>query len=160
MYMAGSWLAGELLGSFPQIEGKWATAPLPQGPDGCATTLAGDSLVMFDGAENEDAAWLWMEFLSRPENLKEWTYGQEFATLLPTRTSLLDDPALSEQKPFLEGFAANMECAVTSNIVQPAWPEIEAQLNEELGAAIYGDKSPAEALTEAETAGNEIIAEQ
>ena len=160
MYMAGSWLAGELLGSFPQIEGKWATAPLPEGPNGCATTLAGDSLVMFANAENQDAAWLWMDFLSRPENLKEWTYGQEFATLLPTTNSLLADPALAEQKPFLQGFADNMQCAVTSNIVQPAWPEVEAELNEDLGAAIYGDKTPDEALADAESKGEEIIAEQ
>jgi multiple sugar transport system substrate-binding protein len=157
MIMAGSWLAGELLGSFPQIEGKWATAPLPQGPAGCATTLAGDSLVMFAGTQHEDAAWLWMEFLSRPENLKEWTYGQEFATLLPTTQPLLDDPALAEKKPFLTGFADNMQCAVTSNIVQPAWPEIEAALNKSLGEAIYGDVTPEQALTEAEQKGQEII---
>jgi multiple sugar transport system substrate-binding protein len=53
-----------------------------------------------------------------------------------------------------------MQCAVTSNIVQPAWPEVEAELNEDLGAAIYGDKTPDEALADAESKGEEIIAEQ
>jgi ABC-type glycerol-3-phosphate transport system substrate-binding protein len=159
MYMAGSWLAGELLGSFPQIEGKWATAPLPEGPAGCATTLAGDSLAMFEGTENADAAFLWMEFLSRPENMSLWTFGQEFATLLPPRTSLLESPELSEKKPFLEGFAANMSCAVTSNIVQPRWPEVEQELNLKLGEAIFGDITATEALSEAAITGQEIIDE-
>jgi multiple sugar transport system substrate-binding protein len=98
-----------------------------------------------------------MEFLSQPENLKLWTYGQEFATLLPTTQPLLDDPALAKKKPFLQGFADNMNCAVTSNIVQPAWPEIEQALNKSLGEAIYGDITPEQALSEAEQKGQEII---
>jgi multiple sugar transport system substrate-binding protein len=114
---------------------------------------------MFDQTEHADAAWLWMEFLSQPENLTTWTYGQETTTLLPTRQSLLDDPQLAENHPFLVGFAENMSCAVTSNIVQPRWPEIEVELNEQLGAAIYGDISATEALTEAAQVGQEIITE-
>src|SRR3712207_1146752 len=48
MYMAGAWFAGVLSDEFPKIEGKWATAPLPDGPAGCKTTIAGDALVMLE----------------------------------------------------------------------------------------------------------------
>jgi multiple sugar transport system substrate-binding protein len=100
MYVAGAWFAGTLSQEFPDIEGKWATAPLPEGDAGCGTTIAGDALVLFDG-KNNDAAWLWIEYLSRPENMATWTYKAEGSTLLPPRKSLLESPDLEKEKPVL-----------------------------------------------------------
>ena len=144
--------------SFPKITGKWDVAPLPEGPEGCATTLAGDALVMFDQSQNKDAAWLWMEFLQRPESMKAWTYGSKTSTLLPPRQSLLEDPDLGKHNPWLEGFADNMDCAVTSNVTQEKWGEIEwGPLNQNLGKAIYGDVSASEALDKAAQEAEEIL---
>ena len=158
MYMAGAWFGGEMKLSFPQINGKWDVAPLPEGPEGCATQLAGDALAVFSQTENADAAWLWIEFLSRPENMKTWTYGSKTSTLLPPRQSLLDDPELGKFNPWLEGFAENMKCAVTSNVVQEKWGEVEwGPLNQKLGEAIYGDISPEEALEVAAREGQKIL---
>ena len=148
MYVAGAWFAGTLSQEFPKIEGKWATAPLPEGEAGCATTIAGDALVLFDG-DNNDAAWLWIEYLSRPENMAEWTYKAEGSTLLPPRTSLLESPELVEEKPILEGFAEAMECGVSNIIPDPEWGRKEEALNEELGKAMYGEQSAEEALENA-----------
>jgi multiple sugar transport system substrate-binding protein len=157
MYIAGSWFAGQLLSEFPDIDGLWATAPLPEGPAGCATTLAGDTLVILGDTEQQDASWLWIEFLSRPENMATWTIGEPTTTPLPPRTSLLESDQLAQDKPFLQGFADDMGCAVTSNVEQPKYPEVEAVLNEKLGEAMYGDISPAEALQQAAEEGEEII---
>lgn len=157
MYEAGSWFGGEMKASFPQINGKWDVAPLPEGPEGCATTLAGDALAILDSSENKDAAWLWVEFLSEEKNMKAWTFGSKTSTLLPPRQSLLDDPSLTKYNPWLEGFAENMKCAVTSNITQPKWPQIEQALNEELGKAIYGDISAEEALEQTGQQGEELL---
>jgi multiple sugar transport system substrate-binding protein len=151
MYVAGAWFAGTLSEEFPKIEGKWATAPLPEGDAGCATTIAGDALVLFDG-DNNDAAWLWIEYLSRPENMATWTYKSEGSTLLPPRKSLLDSPELVEEKPILEGFAQAMECGVSNIIVDPEWGRKEEALNEELGKAMYGEQSAADALENAAAA--------
>jgi ABC-type glycerol-3-phosphate transport system substrate-binding protein len=159
MYIAGSWFAGNTISEFPDIDGKWATAPLPQGDDGCATTLAGDSLIVLDGTENADAAWLWIEFLSRPENMKTWTIGSPTSTLLPPRQSILESPDLAEGKPFLQGFADDMGCAVVSNIEQPKFPEVETVLNEKLGEAMFGEISAEEAIQQAAEEGEEIIDE-
>jgi multiple sugar transport system substrate-binding protein len=149
MYMAGSWFAGEMNSSFPKIDGKWASAPLPAGPAGCATTIAGDSLAVMQQSQNPAAAWLWLEYLSQPDIMTQWTIGDKFSTLLPPRASILNDPSLFDKKPFMEGFAANMKCAVASTIANPKWPKIESDLNDELGAAIYGDITPEEALSKA-----------
>ncbi|HEX2060091.1 MAG TPA: sugar ABC transporter substrate-binding protein [Thermoanaerobaculia bacterium] len=157
MYMAGSWFGGEMKVSFPEITDKWDVAPLPEGPAGCATTLAGDVLAIFAQSDKQDAAWLWIEYLSRDENMKTWTYGSETSTLLPPRQSLLDDPELGKHNPWLEGFADNMACARTNNITAEAWPEIEQILNENLGKAIYGEMSGAEAVVQAGERGDELL---
>ncbi|MBD0329572.1 MAG: sugar ABC transporter substrate-binding protein [Thermoleophilia bacterium] len=158
MYMAGSWFAGTLEGEYPKIKGKWATAPLPEGDEGCATTIAGDNLVVFDASANKDAAWLWIEFLSRPENMATWTFDSEGSTLLPPREELLDSPELEQKKPVLAGFAEAMKCGVVS-AANPKGPKIEQALNEQLGRAMYGEVSSDEALDNAAEEAEKILAE-
>ncbi len=155
MYMAGAWFAGVLSDEFPDIEGKWAAAPLPEGSAGCATTIAGDALVIFGQSEEQDAAWKWIEFLSEPENMAEWTYKSE-GTLLPPRTSLLDSPDLAEEKPVLATFAEAMKCGVNYNITDPDWPRISEEINTQLGAAMYGDITASEALDNAAAEAEKI----
>jgi multiple sugar transport system substrate-binding protein len=157
MYVAGAWFAGTLAGEFPDIEGKWATAPLPEGEAGCGTTIAGDALVVFENSKNQDAAWKWIEFLSQPENMAEWTYEAEGSTLLPPRKSMLDSPDLVEAKPILQGFADAMECGVSNVIAVPDWGRMEEKLNEELGKAMYGEQSAEDALENAAEQAEAIL---
>jgi multiple sugar transport system substrate-binding protein len=166
MYVAGAWFAGVLADEFPDLKGKWDTAPLPEGPEGCATTIAGDSLVVFEGSENPDAAWKWVEFLSKPENLAAWTYkgvpgveGSGEGTLLPPLKPLLESEELVKEKPVLEGFADSMECGVSHVVADPNWGRIEEALNGALGKAMYGEISPAEALDSAASEAEQIIAD-
>jgi multiple sugar transport system substrate-binding protein len=157
MYVAGAWFGGEMKTSFPKINGKWSVAPLPKGSAGCATTIAGDSLVVLDQSKNRDAAWMWIEYLSRPENMKTWTFGSPTATLLPPRQSLLSDPELGKHNPWLKGFADQMSCAVNESLNNPKWPEVSDALNTELGKAVYGDQTPTEALTKAAQKGEQLL---
>jgi multiple sugar transport system substrate-binding protein len=156
MYMAGAWFAGTLSDEFPKIEGKWATAPLPDGKAGCKTTIAGDALIMFGDSEQQDATWKWLEFLSQPENLAEWTFKTE-GTLLPPLISLLNSPELVEEKPVLEGFAELMECCVNYNIVNEDWPKVSEELNKQLGAAMFGDQTSDEALDNTATFAQRFV---
>jgi len=156
MYMAGAWFAGTLSDEFPEIDGKWATAPLPEGPAGCKTTIAGDSLVMLDQTDNPDAAWLWMEFLSSPEILARMTYKTE-GTLLPPLTSLLESEEITKEKPVLKGFIDLMDCGVASTVSNPQFPRVETILNEELAKAMYGEQSAAEALDNAAQQAEAIL---
>jgi multiple sugar transport system substrate-binding protein len=159
MYIAGNWFAGNTIAEFPDIEGQWASAPLPRGDAGCATTLAGDSLAVLEGSDQHDAAWLWIEFLSRPENMTTWTIGEETTTLLPPRESLLQSDALtSHNKEFLQGFADDMQCAVVDTVEQPKYPDVEFVLNEELGKAMIGEQTAEEAIQKAAERGEEILA--
>jgi len=159
MYMAGAWFAGTLSDEFPDIDGKWATAALPDGPNGCKTTIAGDSLIMLDNdaeSEHNDASWLWLEYLSEPDNLAKWTYKTE-GTLLPPLNSLLESDEIVKEKPVLKGFIDLMKCGVASTVSQPKFPRIETILNEELGKAMYGDQTADEALENAAGQGQAIL---
>jgi multiple sugar transport system substrate-binding protein len=158
MYVAGAWLAGVLTDEFPKIEGKWATAPLPEGEAGCKTTIAGDNLVMFSQGDKQDAAWIWIDFLTRPENMKRWTVDDPASTIMPTRTSLLESPELVENKPVLKGFIEAMDCGVTSLINNPKWPRVEEMLSEQLGKAMYGQQSGAEAVDAAAQEAEPLLA--
>jgi multiple sugar transport system substrate-binding protein len=86
-----------------------------------------------------------------------WTFEEETTTLLPPRESLLNSPEFAESKPFLQGFAEDMGCAVVSTVEQPKYPEVEQVLNENLGSAMYGDVSVDEALRTAAEQGEEIL---
>jgi ABC-type glycerol-3-phosphate transport system substrate-binding protein len=77
--------------------------------------------------------------------------------LLPPRQSILESPDLAEGKPFLQGFADDMGCAVVSNIEQPKFPEVETLLNEKLGEAMFGEISAEDAVMQAAEEGEEII---
>ena len=157
MIMNGNWFAGTLMSEAPQIDGKWATAPLPEGPAGCKTTVAGDAVAILSATENPDAAWKWIEFLSQPEILAEWNYGSPDGTNLPALQSLLDSPELVEQKPILEGFSDLMKCGVASTVSNPKFPRVEEVLNAELGKAFYGDQTAEEAIDKAAAEGEQIL---
>jgi multiple sugar transport system substrate-binding protein len=159
MYEAGAWFGGEMTSSFPKIKGKWSVAPMPVGPARCATTIAGDSLVVTSQSKNKDAAWMWIEFLSRPDNMKLWTYGSPTTTLLPPRQSLLSDPQLGRYNPWLKGFAEQMKCAVNETTTNPNWGQASEALNAELGKAIYGEQTPTQALNKAAKKGQTLLEE-
>jgi multiple sugar transport system substrate-binding protein len=158
MYMAGSWFAGTLHSEFPKIDKLWGAAPLPNGSAGCKTTIAGDSLIMLSATKNADAAWLWMEYLSKPENVATWTYKSANGTELPPLTSLLNSPDLVKTKPVLDGFAKLMKCGVASTVANPKFPQIETSLNDELGKAFYGDQTAAQALKNSADKADQILA--
>jgi multiple sugar transport system substrate-binding protein len=157
MYEAGAWFGAEMASSYPRINGKWSVAPMPAGPARCATTIAGDSLVVTDQSRNKDAAWLWIEFLSRPDNLKLGTFGTPTAILLPPRRSLLSDPQLGRYNPWLKGFAEQMTCAVNETTTNPNWGQVSQALNAELGKAIHGHQSASEALSKAARKGQTLL---
>ncbi len=157
MYEAGAWFGGEMKSSFPKIDGKWSVAPMPTGPAGCATTIAGDSLVVFSQSKQQDAAWMWVNYLTQAENMKTWTFGSPTTTLLPPRSSLLSDPELGKYNPWLTGFAKQMDCAVNDNLTNPKWPRVSDAINTELGKAIFGDETADEAIDAAASKGAQIL---
>jgi multiple sugar transport system substrate-binding protein len=144
MYMAGAWFAGEMQGTYKnQVKNNWAVAPLPTMTAGspCATTIAGDALVIPSAGQNHDAAWKWAEFLSAPQNMALLNLGtpKNPTTLLPPRTSLLNNPATFKANPVLKPFAVNMKCGITTLSQNPNWGQVDSgPLSDALAHGIYG----------------------
>lgn len=159
MYMAGSWFAGTISQEAPKITGKWNVAPLPCGPSGCATTVASDALVAFSGSPNKDAAYKWIEFLSKPANMAKWTYESPGGTELPTIYSLLNSQSFKSntKKPYMEGFAQQMKYGEANIQANKNWPEMETALSDQLGKAIYGNLTPKQALDAAAQKARTIL---
>jgi multiple sugar transport system substrate-binding protein len=162
LYIAGAWLVGDLQRSFPKVSSKWATAPLPTKDAGspCATTIAGNSLVIFSQSKNQDAAWKWIEFLDAPQNMALWNIGTKKApsSLLPPRVSLLNNPHVFDNNPLLKGFADNMKCGITNLSQNTNWGEVDSgPLSTALAKAIYGKEDAATAMQDAEQQANEIL---
>jgi len=151
-----------MLNSYPKITGKWATAPLPTKDAGspCATTISGDVLVIPAASKNQDAAWKWIEFISAPQNMALIDLGTKAqpSSLLPPRTSLLNDPEVFANNPVLKGFADNMKCGITGLSDNKNWGEVDGgPLSDALAQAIYSKKSAQEALTKAAQQADEIL---
>jgi multiple sugar transport system substrate-binding protein len=111
--------------------------------------VAADHLAIMADSENKDAAWLWIEYLSRPENMATWTYKSKGSTLLPPRTSLLESPELEKEKPVLGGFADMMKCGINLTFDNDNWGEVDQIVNDKLGRAMYGEMTASEALDQA-----------
>ncbi len=159
MYVAGAWFAGTLRSEFPDIDGKWASAPLPQDQE-CATTIAGDTLVIFEQSKNKEAAWKWIEFLSAPQNMAAWNLGtaDNPGSLLPPRRSLIEDPNAFNNNETLKGFADMMECGISQVANNENWGQADELLNEQLGRAMFGEIDAATALDEAAAEGQAVLA--
>jgi ABC-type glycerol-3-phosphate transport system substrate-binding protein len=69
-------------------------------------------------------------------------------TLLPPRQSLLDQPSLYENRPYMQGFKENMGCAFLESVDQPNFYKAEEILTEYLGKAFYGEIDAKTAMTE------------
>jgi multiple sugar transport system substrate-binding protein len=163
MYMAGAWFAGEMENTFKKtIKNNWAVAPLPTETAGspCATTIAGDALVIPSAGKNHDAAWKWMEFLSAPQNMALLNLGTKKnpTTLLPPRTSLLSNPATFKSNPILKPFAANMKCGITDLSQNPNWGNVDSgPLSDALAHGIYGKGNIDDELKSAAAKADSIL---
>jgi len=163
MYMAGAWFAGEMENTFKKtIKNNWAVAPLPTETAGspCATTIAGDALVIPSASKNHDAAWKWMEFLSAPQNMALLNLGTKKnpTTLLPPRTSLLNNPETFKSNPILKPFAANMRCGITDLSQNPNWGNVDSgPLSDALAHGIYGKGNIDDELKSAASKADSIL---
>lgn len=120
MIITGPWYIGEFRRRLPDsVQGKWATAPMPgpDGPESGVSMAGGSSLVVFRGTEHPDAAWRLVEYLSRPEQQREfWRLTGD----LPARLEAWDDPALKGD-PITYAFWDQLQRVTPL----PAVPEIE-----------------------------------
>ena len=74
----------------PAVAGRFAVAPMPAGPGGRPTAAFGGAQLAINAFSPEAAAaWLVIEYLTRPEQMLE---RAQIVGQFPTRTAVYDDP--------------------------------------------------------------------
>jgi multiple sugar transport system substrate-binding protein len=121
MFISGPWDVGNLRQRLSAEQQKnWSTAPLPS-PDGTPypglSLSGGSSLVISRRSTKQDAAWKFIEFLSRPDVQIRF---HEISGDLPARRSAWNTPALTDD-PQIASFRIQLD----RTGALPRVPEIE-----------------------------------
>ncbi len=116
--------------------------PLPVADGGeLAGTLGGWNMFINANAEDPEAAYKFAEYLTAPEQQKEYALGAKF---VPTRTELLTDPEVQEALPVLKTASEAFETA-RPRPVSPVYSDMSLVMQEQFNAVLAGDIPPDEA---------------
>ncbi|MFQ5890851.1 MAG: ABC transporter substrate-binding protein [Gemmatimonadota bacterium] len=139
-----------------RVAGRFAVAPMPAAPGGRATAaLGGSQLAINANTEHPEAAWLLIEYLTRPEQMLE---RARVAGQYPTRPALYDRPALAEALPISPAQARAIVERATPRPVTPVYTQLSEILQIRLHRALTGQQEPDEALREAAREMRELLA--
>jgi multiple sugar transport system substrate-binding protein len=135
----------------------WAVAPLPAGPAGRATYLAGEHLAIFKQSRHPDAAWTFVKWVLKPEIQAMFSMQSGY---LPVRRSVLDREDYREflaTHPGLSGFVAQLPFGRARPRMDVYRIEINQHIAEAVERAIRGDVDPRSALNDAAARSNRLL---
>jgi N,N'-diacetylchitobiose transport system substrate-binding protein len=157
MMMSGSWTPGAIVEGNPELEGKIGAFPIP-GPDGdmSPSFLGGSHLGVFEGSENPELAWQFVEMMTTGEFAQKWGEQSGF---FPGTNSLLEE-AIAAEDPLVAPFAEQMVEAGASVPVTPLYGQVQgAQIVPAMMQSILsGSKTVEQATTDACAEMDEIFA--
>ena len=136
MFFSGPWHMGliEEAGG-KDIEGNWAVAPMPTKATN-TSFVGGSNWAVFKSTKNRDAAWKFVEWMSKPETQAKW---YEVSSDLPANQAAWDLPALTEDEN-VKVFGEQLNNA-KSPPPFPRWEEIGTSLNNELDKIVGSNES-------------------
>ena len=155
-YISGPWNIREFKKLEPkELAGKWGTAALP-GPDGPGAGIAGGtSLVIFRKAQQKEASWKLIEFLSRPE------IQQRFHSIigdLPPRRSTWQAPSLAGD-PLAAAFRDQLErVKPTPKVLE--WERIVQEMRIVTEKVVRGGQAQDAAVTELDDRVDKVLAKR
>ncbi|MDP4097671.1 sugar ABC transporter substrate-binding protein [Paenibacillus sp. P96] len=92
MFISGPWNINLIKTQAPDLEGKWAVAPLPTKKNN-TSLLGGSDLSVFQYTEHKDEALKFIQYMSKPETQIKW---MQLTKSLPTNLKAWDDPSLND----------------------------------------------------------------
>jgi multiple sugar transport system substrate-binding protein len=133
--------------------GVLQASPLPEGPGGSISVVGGENLVMFATSEKQAAAWAFEKFL-----LGDFAQSAmaEVGQIPVTQAGLASDAITSV--PYLAAYVEQLQNAQARTPV-PTWPQIDVILTDAFGAALRGTKTAEQALTDAATQIDALLAQ-
>lgn len=159
MVITGPWNVGEFRRRLPdELQDDWSTAAMPAPPGKSypgASVAGGSSLVIFERSEKKDAAWKFVEFLSRPEIQLRF---YELSGNLPARKETWDAPAFVND-PEMRAFRTQLENAVPTPKV-PQWEQIAQDVWEHAEMVIRGKRPVDQVLRALDRKTDSILAKR
>jgi multiple sugar transport system substrate-binding protein len=130
-----------------RVAGRFAVAPMPAAPGGRHTAAFGGAQLAINAFSPEaEAAWLVIEYLTRPEQMLE---RARIVGQFPTRTGVFDDPALAEALAIPPAQAREIVEAAVPRPVTPVYTQLSEILQIQLHRALSRQVEPGPALARA-----------
>jgi multiple sugar transport system substrate-binding protein len=117
---------------------KWSVARMPREMTGTSFVGGGD-IAVFKDAKNRDAAWKFVQYLTRPEVQVKW-YTE--VGDLPSVKSAWQDPKLSGD-PLLKKFGEQLDDAKSPPAIA-TWEQVATVIDTEIEKVVKGASSPAD----------------
>jgi len=140
-FVSGPWHIGILEETDAAGMANVGLAPLPAGAKS-ASFIGGANLAVFKDAENRDAAWKFVEWLSQSPVQVEW---YKTVNDLPSVASAWDDPTIADDE-YLGVFGTQLETAVAPPSI-PTWEEVASVIDTELEKLAKSGADPQEVAT-------------
>lgn len=154
MIMDGPWD----LPRFRQMRGvDWAVAPLPAGPAGRATYIAGEHMAIFKQSAHPQEAWTFVKWIVRPDVQSRFAISSGY---LPVRTSVLTRPEFKEAlavDPAMRAFVDQLAWGRGRHPITYHRVEINQLIAEAIEGATLGKQDPRSCLDHAAARARELL---
>ncbi|SFH53834.1 sugar ABC transporter substrate-binding protein [Pisciglobus halotolerans] len=118
MFISGPWMITAINENASDIDGKWATAVLPAGPENNLSNTGGANLSVWNGTDNTKNAIELIKFMSKPENQLTFL---DTSSSLPAVKSAWEDEKLQGDK--IAPFGEQLESSEHMPLM-PKWEEV------------------------------------
>jgi multiple sugar transport system substrate-binding protein len=134
-FISGPWMIGLVTDAGADPE-TWTVAHQPTEEAG-TSFVGGSNLAVLEQADNKEAGWAFIEYVSRPEVQIKW---YETVSDLPAVQAAWDDPALAEDE-LLAAFGGQLDDAKAPPAI-PTWEQVAAAIDGQIEQVVQGDTSP------------------
>ena len=139
---------------YPKLKSdQVGVAPLPV-DDGnqLASCLGGWDMLINAQSDMQDEAWEFVKFMTAPEQMK---FRAVKATVLPTRSSLLEDPEIKKLGVVAQGSPAIQH--THARPVSPYYSDMSLEMQEQFNSSLKGEVSPEKAVKTLQSSLERII---
>jgi multiple sugar transport system substrate-binding protein len=131
-----------------RVAGRFAAAPMPAAPGGRPTAaLGGSQLAINRNCEHPDSAWKVIEYLTRPEQMRE---RARLVGQFPTRVAFYDTPDTATGLAIPSAEARRIIEYAEPRPVTPVYTQLSEILQIQLHRALTRQSDPATALAQAQ----------
>lgn len=138
----------------------WGVAPLPAGPHGKATYLAGEKLVIFKNSKIPEKAWTFLKWMIQPEVQAEFSMLSGYLPVRKSTLDLLSYQEYLENDPALGTFVEQIQFGRGRRPVDYHRVEINQALAKSIEEVLTGNKDIKTALSEARDRCNQLLSQR